>query len=297
MALPKALFSPAFRYQHLSWFFVALVGIMVYVATFATATEATLSTITLTWDMAAQSRLTIEIPAAEDESTTPQAERIKQTLDILHALPGITSVNPLPEGEAATLLKPWISSSELLNAIALPTLIDVERSRYSALSASDIQDKLKVVGTDIRVDDHASWLADMKHLVNGLATIAGLMILLTAVTLIMAVSLICRAIMATERETISLLHIIGADDDVIARNFQLHARHLAVKAAWAGFALAITTVSILLFFLRRFIDPALLQPMHWVVLTLSVLFVPLVAIWMAAFSARLSALKILQAMP
>jgi cell division transport system permease protein len=297
MALPRSLFFPAFRYQRLSWFFVALVGIMVYVATFATAAEATLSAMTLTWNIGAANKLTVEVPAVEDEATQSQAERIRQTLDILHAIPDVVSAISMPDEEAARLLKPWINQPEVLKAIALPTLIDVERKQGSSLSATTIQDKLKPVAEDIRVDDHASWLADMKHLVNGLAIMAGLMIILTAFTLIIAVSLVCRAIMATERETISLLHIIGAEDDVIAKNFQLHAQHLAVKAAWSGFALALVSVGILLFFLRRFADPSMLQPLHWAGLGLSVLIVPLAAIWMAALSARMSALKLLRAMP
>lgn len=297
MALPRSLFAPSFRYQHLSWFFVALVGIMVYVATFATATEATLSAITMTWNIGAQSRLTVEIPATEDEATQSQADRVKQALDILHAMPGLKQVTPLPDDEAAKLLKPWINQPELLKAIALPTLIDVERKSDSDVNAAIIQEKLKPVADDIRVDDHASWLADIKHLVNGLAVMAGLMIILTAITLIIAISLICRAIMATERETISLLHIIGAEDDVIAKNFQFHAQRLAGRAAWASFALALLSVAVLLFFLRRFADLTLLQPLHWAGLGLSILIVPLAAIAIAAFSARLSALKLLRAMP
>ncbi len=297
MALPRSVFSPAFRYQHLSWFFVALVGIMVYVATFATAAEATLSAITLTWDTGVESRLTIEIPAVEDEANMPQIERVRQTLAILKAQPDIALVMPLPDDEAARLLKPWISQPELLKAIALPTLIDVERKTGSSLTAATLQDKLKNVAEDIHVDDHAAWLADMNHLVNGLALMAGLMILLTAVTLIIAVSLICRAIMATEHDTIALLHIIGADDDAIAKTFQYHARRLAGRASMVGFILALISVGILLFFLRRFADPALLQPMHWAGLAASVLVVPLAAIAMAALSARLSALKLLRSMP
>lgn len=297
MALPYSLFSPAFRYQHLRWFFVALVGIMVYVATFATAAEATLSAITLTWDMSAQSRLTVEIPAVSDEATMSQDERMHQTLALLRPMPDILSVTPLPEDEAARLLKPWINQPELLKSLTLPLLIDVERKPGSNLSAAAIQDKLKTVGDDIHVDDHAAWLKDMEHLVHGLAFMAGLIILLTALTLIMAVSLICRAIMATERETISLLHTIGAEDEVIAKNFQSHAQHLAGRAAWVGFGLALISAGILLFFLRHFADASLLQPLHWFGLAVSILIVPLAAIWMAALSARLSALKLLQVMP
>lgn len=296
MALPRSLFTPAFRYQHLNWFFVVLVGIMVFVATFATAANVTLSAITLTWDKSAQTHLTVEIPAVEDEASVPQADRVKQTLDILHAIPGLSSATLLPDSETTRLLKPWISQPEVLKAMALPSLIDIERNPGSPVTAADIQTKLKNVAEDIHVDDHASWLQDMNNLVRGLSLMAGLMIILTAFTLVIAVSLICRAIMATERETLSLLHMIGADDMTIARNFQTHARNLASRASWIGFLLAALFAGVLLFCLRHFTNAAF-EPMHWVILAIAVLLVPLTAIWMSASAARVSALKILRTMP
>ncbi|MGL1386164.1 hypothetical protein ACSTJO_00335, partial [Vibrio parahaemolyticus] len=81
-------------------------------------------------------------------------------------------------------------------------LIDVERDRSSPVTTAAISDKLKSLGDDIRVDDHAAWLADMKHLVHGLCILAGIIIVLSGMTLGIAVTLVCCAIIATEHETL-----------------------------------------------------------------------------------------------
>lgn len=297
MALPRTLFAPAFRYQYLRWFFAALVGIMVYVATFATATEATLSALTLTWDMKAQSQLTVEIPPIGDEAAQSQEERVQQALALLRPIPGIKSATALPEEETRQLLKPWIDQPELLKLLTLPTLIDIERDNASNPTAADIHDRLKSVSRDIRVDDHSSWLTDMRHLVHGLFAIAGVIIFLSGLTLVISVTLVCRAIMATEHETISLLHMMGAEDNLIARTFQRHSIALSQRAAWVGFALALLSAGILLFFFRHFADIGALQLTHWLGIVLFLLLVPLAAITLAAVSARLSVLRILRAMP
>src|SRR5271154_7021430 len=117
MPLPRHVFAPAFRHRRLGWFFALLVGIMVYLASFATAAEATLSMMTVTWDRDMESRLTVEIPAVDDEASTPQPERVAQVLAVLRAMPGVERATPLSEDETARLLKPWIKQPELLKEL------------------------------------------------------------------------------------------------------------------------------------------------------------------------------------
>lgn len=296
MSLPNQLFTPSFRHQKLHWFFAFIVGIMVYVATFATAAEASLSAITFTWNQGMENHLTIEIPAVDDESSSNQNDRIKQVTAILRAIPGIDQVKRLPEDESLKLLKPWIGE-EALKSLPLPTLLDVTRDETSTLTASDIEERLRNTISDVTVDDHAVWLQDLAHLIRGLAIMGGLMILLTAVTLVIAVSLMCRAIMATERETIVLLHIMGAEDADIAKHFEQQARRLSWPSSFIGFGLAIVSAALLLFFLRHFADPTALAPLQWVGLGAMVLLVPFVAVGIASMSARIAALKLLYAEP
>ena len=297
MALPSHIFTPAFRHRRLGWFFAALVGIMVYLATFATATEAALSIITFTWDKGMESRLTVEIPAVDDESSVAQPERVRQVLAVLHAMPDVANAVAVPDDETLRLLKPWIGQPELLRQLPVPTLVDVERKSGGDLTAEDIQSRLKGIASDVRVDDHAAWLEDLANLVRGLSIMAGLIVLLTGVTLVITVSLLCRAVMATEHEAISLLHVMGAADEDIARHFQTHARRIAEMASFSGFILGLGSAGLLLSLLRRFVDLSAPPPAHWFALGLTVLAVPLAATAIAAFSARLSVMRSLHGMP
>ncbi|MHA4874965.1 hypothetical protein ACX0FC_16500, partial [Enterococcus faecium] len=62
---------------------------MVFMATFTMAAEASLSVITLAWNQDLNTRLTVEIPAVDDEASVTQADRVKQALSILRAMPQV----------------------------------------------------------------------------------------------------------------------------------------------------------------------------------------------------------------
>lgn len=297
MALPYKFFEPSFRHRRLGIFLSVIVGVMVFMATFTMSAEATLSATTLAWNNDLNSRLTVEIPAVDDESSTTQPERVKQALSILRAMPGVASATAVNDNEASRLLKPWIADPEILKALPVPSLIDVERKAGQNLSAEDVHQQLKVSLHDVRVDDHAEWMADLERFVNGIAAFGALMIVLSILTLALAVSLVCRAIMATERETISLLHIMGAEDDDIATHFQVHARKLSLIASMGGFVLAIVSAAVMIYFMRNFANPTLLHQSQWLILSGIVLAVPVAAVWISSLSARLSVLNYLRSMP
>lgn len=296
MPLPRPFFTPSFRTRRLGLFFGFIVGIMVYLATFTVAAEATLSAATFTWDRGMENRLTVEIPAVGDESSTPQSERVRQAMSVLRAMPGVLTVTQIPEAETEELLKPWINQPDLLRSLPIPALIDIERRPGVSLAAGDIQSQLRPTVRDARVEDHASWLADFAHLVRGLAAFGFLTIVLAALTLAVTVSLVCRAVTATERETITLLHSLGAEDTDIAQHFELQARRLAAPAALTGFILAMLSAATMIYFLHPFIALAFLEAQHWVVLAAICLAVPLAAIWIAAGSARVAVLNFLYTM-
>ncbi len=294
MSAETQLFAPAFRQRKMGGLFAAIVAVTVYIASLAMAGEAALSSVTLAWNEGIAGRMTAEIPAAADESSTPQAERVKQALSVLRGMPGVTNVAVVPEAETVKLLKPWIADADLVKKLPLPVLIDISLNPGAAPKAAEMEGRLKAAVSDARIDDHAAWLADLSRFIRSLALVAGFMVLLTALMLIAAMSLVCRAVMATERETIELLHVMGANDGDIAGHFEHHARRLAAPASFLGFALALLSMAALLFFLRDVIDPGSLGLSRWLGLLLPVLLVPFAAIAAASVAARFFVTRLLR---
>lgn len=297
MPLPRHLFTPAFRSQHLGRSFGVIVAVMVFIATFATAAEAGLLALGYSWGQTMESRITVEIPAVGDEAGTPQAERVKQAMDLLKAMPAVGFAMPLSDDEVGRLLQPWFSEQQLLKSLPLPTLIDVERKPGMALTSAQIESSLKQKIHDVRVDDHGAWTQDVWRLIHGLSIVGGLMIALTATTLVVAVSLLCRAVTAAEHETIALLHILGTEDRDIAHHFQNQAERLAWRAALTGFTGALCVTATLMFVTRHIADFSTLSVWHWTGLAGAALAVPLAAIALSTTTARLSVLRRLRSLP
>jgi cell division protein FtsX len=297
MSLPRHLFTPAFRHQHLGRSFAIIVGIMVFIATFATAAEAVLLTVSVVWGQTADSRITVEIPAVGDETSVPQSERVKEASAILRALPGVGMVMPLSDEEVGRLLNPWFSQPELLKVLPLPTLIDVERTPGSLVTAEQIQDSLKNTISDARVDDHGAWILDIWRIIRGLTIIGLTTIILTGITLIISVNLLCRTVMATEHETISLLHTLGANDFDIARHFQAQTQRISFRAAFIGFTIAVLLTAGLLFLVRSVIDISTLQIWHWTALGLAAFLIPVCATILAGTATRFSVLRLIKSFP
>jgi cell division transport system permease protein len=297
MSLPRHLFTPAFRVQHLGRSFAAIVGIMVFIASFATAAETVLLTASYLWGQTMETRLTVEIPAVGDEASMPQAERVRQAVSVLRALPDVGMVSPLSDSEVERLLGPWFNKPELLRALPLPTLIDVDRKPGAELSAQKIQAALKNVVSDAKVNDHGAWTRDVWRLVRGLTLLGGLTIALTALTLVIAVSLICRAVIAAEHETISLLHLIGAENKDIARHFQSQASRIAARAAAIGFLFALFLTLGLFFSTRDIMNLSSLEWIHWVSVGIVSLLVPFCATAIATVTARISVMRLIETFP
>ena len=297
MSLPRHLFTPAFRHQHLGRSFAAIVGIMVFIASFAAAAETALLATGYLWGRTMETRVTVEIPAVGDEASTPQSERVRQATSALRAIPDIGLVVPLADDEVERLLSPWFNDNDILKALPLPVLIDVERKTGADLNVEQIRDALKNVVSDARVDAHGNWTADIWRLVHGLSLLGGATILLTALTLVIAVGMICRAVMAAEHETITLLHLLGTEDSDIASHFQRHAERIALNAAVIGFGIAVLATGILMFLTRNLADFSALSWGHWLGLALALCAVPVGATALASFTARFSVLRQIRGFP
>ncbi len=298
MTVPSNLFVMAFRQQRLGLMFTVIMAIMVYLATLAMSAQASLSSVATAWGHSREGRLTIEIPPPDEKANVAQSERVRQVIAALRAMPEVGMVESGSDAETARLLKPWINDAALLRSLPLPALIDVKAASGWTLEAETLRKTLAGTIENVRVDDHADWMAALLRLLRGLSLIAGLTILLAGLTMVIAISLICRTAMAVQHETIELLHLMGATDADIARQFQHHARRLSFPAALAGFGLAAVTFAVLALLLGHFVEhPLLSLGGSWLRLILMSLSVPLIAVAGAMITARFSVLSLLRRLP
>ncbi len=203
-----------------------------------------------TWKAGVVSEATAQILPLDD-SPEEIRKRVDEVVRLLRGTKGIRSVHVLSMEENRALLKPWLGQFGLLDDLPVPRLVAIRLDREHPANIEALDGLIRVKVRGARVDAHGHWvlqLSDMARTAGwlGVAILAGI-----ALAAAILVAWAARAALESNRETIEVLHLVGARDRFIAR--QVEKRFLR-----AGFlsALAGVMAAFLIFALLAFVAPS-----------------------------------------
>jgi cell division transport system permease protein len=205
-----------------------VIAIMMFLTVLAAAAGLGLRSAARSLDADIGNRITIQIVEANPDFREAQA---RIAIASLRRLAGVKSIRRIETSELRKLLEPWLGAGGLEADLPVPVMIDVDLTpaAYGRLDA--IRAEVRDVAPAARIDDNAQWLAPLAKLINALKWLAtGLVLLMigaTAATVVLA----ARAALDTHRETIEVLHLMGATDVQVARLFQ---RRIGLDALFGG---------------------------------------------------------------
>ncbi len=275
-----------------------LVAFMVYLAVLAFLGALTVHKGIQRWDSGLAGHLTVEIPPPQGEiGEGDQESRIGKVLRLLQGTEGVTSAAQLAPSEIAKLLEPWLGTSALDEELPLPALIAVTIDAAAPPDLTVLAERLEQAAPGALVDDHQRWLGQLLDLARSVEIIAAVIVLLVATSAVLAIVFVTRTGLSIHRQVIELLHLIGAHDAYIARQFQRHALRLGLRGGVIGLALAMVTVLPVAGLLARaesaLLPEVSLSPVEWGIL----IFMPLATALVAMVTARLTVLGTLSRMP
>lgn len=268
-------------------------AVMVFLAALSLAGALALGGSIEGWRRGVSAKLTVQIA---DRPGQPMQPRVDAAIALLRGVPGVQSAQALPRAAVEALLQPWLGRDALEADLPLPGLIDVTLADNAALSVDALSARLQSAVPGARIDDPKPWLDRLVQLGRLLQSLGGGIVLLVGLALAAMVIFATRAGLAARRDTIELLHLIGAEDGYIAKQFQRHVARQAVQGGVAGVVLAIT-ILLAIQLLAGGVGAGLLPGLalawwHW----LALLALPLAALLLAIFTARLTVLGALRAM-
>lgn len=237
---------------------------------------------------------------------TAEADRqARAAVAALRDLPGVTSVSRLDADARRDLLLPWLGEDALGRdtidggdeLLVLPELIELRLTSDTGPAELDrVRTALAQVAPDASVSADMAWLRPLGDAIGALQWLAMALVGLLATATAAAVLLASRSALAANRDTIEIMHILGAQDMQVARLFQRAATMSAAAGGAAGFAVAQLTILILA---GKFaaLGPgntaAGLRWFDWAALVL----IPVAGVALAAVTARLTVLATLRRMP
>lgn len=222
-------------------FLTFLVGLMTFLAMLALAAMFVLGAMTARWTSGLENRATVEIPVADETGTLIKPEAVTaltaRAAELLEGHPAVKTVDILDSEDISALLKPWTGGDIALGNMPVPGLIALEMKKDTPPdSYAALEDRLKAIAPRARLDTHESWLRDLLRFTGALQFAAAALTLIVGMTTAAAVAGGVRARMAIHSAEIEILHLMGAADRYISRQFQRHSLISSLKGAGAGLA-------------------------------------------------------------
>lgn len=235
-------------------------------------------------------RVTVQIVEANPDLRAAQADAAAEAA---RGVPGVRAVRIVPDAEIQALLEPWIGAGAIEADLPVPSLIDVDLEPEEAEGVERLRAAVAVAAPAARIDDNAQWLAPLADLIGALKWLAAGLVLLMVGATAATVVLAARAALDTHRDTIEILHLMGATDVQVARLFQ---RRIALDALFGGLVGFILAGVVLIALGDRvsalgseLLGAATISPLGWGVL----LVLPIFGVLLAMLVARVTILRAL----
>lgn len=282
-------------------FLAMLIALMTFLALMALCSSFALGVMTSRWSDGLENQVTIEIPAETKDGSLRSADEIaalqSKVEGALNDMPLVRKVELLKTSDIEEMVEPWLGTSLLMEDIPLPGLVSVTLHNTEAANIKLLRDTLDAMHEDLTLDTHERWLADLMRLSGSLRFAALFITIIIGATTITAVAGAVRSRMAVHKADVELLHLMGATDIYIMRQFQRHALILAFKGAVIGTSvtlLALLVIGALSGDTGAALLPSFeLQARH----VAALLILPLALCAISAATARHTVLRVLTLMP
>ncbi|MBM10316.1 MAG: cell division protein [Magnetovibrio sp.] len=243
---------------------------MVFLLVMALAFIFVLNATASKWDRGVRGSLTVQIISTDDK--VEDEKRLRNVLTLLATSPEVKRYEVMEDGRLIRLLEPWIGEGISNQELPLPNLVDVELKSSSDFNAQKLLKRLSLKDNGIAVDDHQVWLTHLVRLIETIEVVALLVLILILFATIGTIVFTTRTALAIHRDTIEVLHLIGAQDTYIARQFARRALGLGLSGGIIGISLAIPTLW-MLWQLTHSLDEYLLPDIsfglfHWLLLAI-----------------------------
>jgi len=176
-----------------------------------------------------------EVTVQLEPNDIPNMEgALNDVVAFLNRQPGVRGARALSVAESNSLLEPWLGQLDVLSTLPVPRLIALELDRTNPPDIPALRKTLSTQFKGVTLDDHRHWQQQIRTVTRSFA-LGGLAILLLVASATTAIIISAtRSAMSSNREIVEVLHLVGATDRFIAREFERHFLSLGIRAGLVG---------------------------------------------------------------
>lgn len=210
---------------------IIVVGIMSFLACITVGAVVLIADAARDWQADVARELTIQVRPIENVDVNKEAQK---AATIASGAAGVRSARVLSEEEDAQLLEPWLGTGVDFGELPLPRLVVVEIDDPDAVDLSLLAEQLKNEVRGASLDDHRAWTDRLNTMAGVTVAIGVVVLVMVFLATALCVVFATRGAMAGNRDTVSVLHLVGAEDRFIVGEFQRHFLLLGLRGGLIG---------------------------------------------------------------
>jgi cell division transport system permease protein len=220
---------------------VVVIAIMTFLACLTAGAALLVADASQAWrsDVLREATIQVKSQAGDDVENL-----VSRAVAIAAKAPDVESAHALTQAESEKLLEPWLGAGFDLSQLPIPRLILVRLRSQGSEDLSTLRSALATAVPQADLDDHRVWAARLGTMANAVVTLAAALFALMIVAMGTAIAFATRGAVAANREIVEVLHLVGASNAFIAREFQAHFRRLGFRGALIGGLAAIASFAI-----------------------------------------------------
>ncbi len=221
---------------------IAVIAILTFLAALSAGAAVLAARASEQWRGAVANEMTIQI--RPDSRRDIEAD-LAQAVAMAAGVASIESVRVVPKAESDRLLEPWLGAGLDLVELPVPRLIVLKLKSRVGPDLPAFSTALRNLLPSAILDDHRLWVRRLSTMASTIILSGAAVVLLVLAAAALAVAFATRGAMAGSRDSVEVLHLVGADDAFIAREFQSRFIRLGLRGGAVGGLAAIIVITLL----------------------------------------------------
>ena len=210
---------------------VVVIAIMTFLACLTAGAALLVADASRGWRSDVLRDVTIQVKAGPGDDID---KLVAKAVAIATQAKGVESVHAYSKAESERLLEPWLGNGLDLSQLPIPRLIVVRLSGQRPEDLAALRAALASAAPQANLDDHRMWASRIGTMADAVVVLAAALFALMILAMGTAIGFATRGAMAGNREIVEVLHLVGASDKFIAREFQTHFRRLGLRGSLIG---------------------------------------------------------------
>lgn len=206
-----------------------VVAIMAFLACMTIGAVVMIAGAASQWSSDIGSEITVQVRPGPDTDAAVSA-----ALQVVRETEGIASARALGDEEISALLEPWLGGSVDFEELPVPRLVVATIDRENPPNLAELRRRLSVASPSATLDDHDLWQSRLKVMADTLVVGGLTVVALVLVATVLSVVFATKGAMGSNRDIVEVLHLVGAKEGFIARQFEGHFLRLGVKGGVVG---------------------------------------------------------------